>query len=56
MNIIMHYPESPDDIRELEKRVAEAHAQAVIQKIKSMPCPKSQKERLLDAVLKVGAR
>ena len=52
MNIIVHYPEKPEDRHELEKRVAQTHADAVLQTIKSLQCPKSQKEELLKAIIR----
>ena len=36
--------------RELSKRVAVVHAQAIMQKVKSLSCPLEQKAALLDAV------
>lgn len=51
MNIIVHYPESEAAKRELSKRVAIIHAQAIIQKVKSLSCPLEQKLALLDAVI-----
>lgn len=52
MNIIAHYPESENAKQELSKRVAIVHAQAIIQKVKSLSCPLTQKIALLDAVIK----
>ncbi len=51
MNIIVHHPEREDAKRELSKRVAIVHAQAIIQKVKSLSCPLAQKLTLLDAVI-----
>ena len=36
---------------ELSKQVSDVHAAAVIQRIKSLNCPTSQKLELLDAVI-----
>lgn len=51
MNIIVHYPDSEEAKRELERRVAVVHAQSVVQKVKSLSCPLGQKLALLDAVI-----
>jgi hypothetical protein len=47
MNVIVHYPKKEEDIRELQKRVAEVHAQAVIRTIQALSCPKEQKLELI---------
>ena len=52
-SIIMHYPKSIEMQQELAKKVAAVHAQTVIEKIKSMPCPIEQKEALIDAIKEV---
>lgn len=46
----MHYPEDIEMQRELSRRVAIVHAQAIVQKVKSLSCPLEQKVALLDAV------
>lgn len=51
-NIIVHYPEDIEMQRELSRRVAIVHAQAIMQKVKSLSCPLEQKVALLDAVEK----
>lgn len=51
MNIIVHYPDSEEAKRELERRVAVVHAQSVVQKFNSLSCPLEQKLALLDAVI-----
>jgi len=51
MNIIVHCPESEEAKQELAKRVAIVHAQAIVQKVKSLSCPLTQKIALLDAVI-----
>lgn len=50
MNVIVHYPKSPDDIQALQKRVAMIHAQAVISYIQKLSCPKEQKLHLLKEI------
>lgn len=49
-SIIIHYPKEGGTQRELAKKVAGVHAQTVIEKVRSMPCPTEQKARLIDAV------
>lgn len=49
-NIIVHFPTDREMQRELSKRVAIVHAQAITQKVKSLSCPLEQKIALLDAV------
>ena len=50
MNIIVHHPKDPKDIALLEKKVAQVHAEAVIQYIQKLPCPKNQKIALLNSI------
>jgi len=50
VNIIVHFPTDREMQRELSKRVAIVHAQAITQKVKSLSCPLEQKIALLDAV------
>lgn len=45
--IIVHHPVNAG---ELEKRVAQAHADAVIAKLKKLNCSAQQKKELIDAV------
>ena len=52
MDIIVHYPKEQNDLHELEKKVAAAHAEAVIRQLRSLSCPKEQKERLLKELIK----
>lgn len=49
----MYYPKSIEMQKDLSKKVATAHAQTVIEKIKSMPCPIEQKAKLIDTIRKV---
>lgn len=46
-NIVLHYPTNTE---ELEKRVAQAHADAIIAKVKKLNCPAKQKKELIDAI------
>ena len=45
--IIVHHPVNTD---ELEKRVAQAHADAIISKLKKLNCSAQQKKELIDAI------
>ena len=46
----MHYPKTEQGWRELHKRIASVHAEAVEQYLTKLPCPKEQKLALLKAV------
>lgn len=46
----MHYPKTEQGWRELQKRIASVHAEAVEQYLSKLPCPKEQKLALLKAV------
>lgn len=50
ISIIVHYPKDKQAQQELAKKVADVHAQTVIEQIKSMAYPLAQKARLIDAV------
>jgi len=52
MNFIMYYPKTPEGQEDLAKRVSDVHASSVMQQIKALKCPQSQKTQLLDAVIK----
>lgn len=52
MDIVVHYPKDPDRLRELQQKVAVVHAEAVVRRIQSIPCPKQQKEELLRSIIK----
>lgn len=45
--IVVHYPANTDA---LEKRVAQAHADAIIAKVKKLTCSAQQKKELIDAI------
>ena len=47
LRIVVHMPGNTD---ELEKRVAQAHADAVIARIKKLNCSARQKKELTDAI------
>lgn len=46
-NIVVH---KPANTGELERRVAQAHADAIIAKVKKMSCSAEQKKELIDAI------
>lgn len=47
MNIIVHYPKDPENIRILKERVAVVHAQGITQYLENLTCPKEQKVQLI---------
>ena len=51
VNVIVYYPKTEEGKEELARRVADVHAAAVNQRLKSLNCPTSQKLVLLDAVI-----
>ena len=51
MKIIVHYPTTADKIDELEKSVADIHAQAVARYMENLSCPKKQKIKIVDQLL-----
>jgi len=52
MKIVVHYPKSVQVLHTLQKKVAAAHAEAVIQHIGKLPCPKEQRLKLCDQIRK----
>ena len=50
MNIILHKPKKSEKQLELDKKVATVHMQAVIDYVKSMSCPSTQKIELIEIV------
>lgn len=46
-NIVVH---KPANTNELERRVAQAHADAIIAKVKKLNCSAEQKKGLIDAI------
>ena len=53
MGVIMYYPATQENQKELSKKVAAVHAQAVMERIKSMPCPIEQKAELVEAIKRI---
>ena len=47
LDIVIHRPANTN---ELERRVAQAHADAIIAKVKKLNCSAEQKKQLIDAV------
>ncbi len=50
MEIIVHYPETPEKMALFEKRVAKFHAEYVADYIEKLQCPTWQKLKLIDAI------
>lgn len=51
INVIVHYPKTEDGQRELRRRVASVHADAVLNSIAKLDCPTPQKAKLLEAII-----
>ena len=51
VNLIVYSPGTEGGRLELAKRVSDVHAATIIQRIKSLNCPTSQKLELLDGVI-----
>lgn len=54
VNLIVHYPQTPEGWEVLTKRVADVHASVVTRRIQSLNCPTSRKLELLDAVIQTA--
>ncbi len=52
MNIILHLPKTEKGVRELQKRVAEVHAEAVSHYLQMLNCTQEQKKALIEKVKK----
>jgi hypothetical protein len=50
LNVIVHSPKSPEGLRDLQKRVAMVHAEAVLKYITKLPCPREQKMELISNI------
>lgn len=50
LNIIIHYPTSPEGIAALRDKVAGEHAAVVSRYLQNLPCPKEQKLALIKAM------
>ena len=51
INMIVYYPNSKEGKKLLAQRVAQVHADSVMDRIKRLNCPANQKTELLNAVL-----
>lgn len=51
MEIIVHYPETPEKQAQFDARVAKFHAEYVAQYIEKLRCPTEQKLKLIDAIV-----
>lgn len=51
IKVVVHYPTTEEGKRELAERVAEVHADFVLQYVRKLQCPSKQKEELIDAVI-----
>lgn len=49
-SVIIHYPEGEKGKKELAKKIADVHAQTVVEMIKAMSLPVEQKVRLISAI------
>ena len=47
MNVTVYFPTTADGMRQLQKAVAEIHANAVLKAIDQLHCSQKQKEQLL---------
>lgn len=50
MKVIVHPPRSLEGLRDLQKRAAAIHAEAVLKYIAKLPCPKEQKLELVSSI------
>lgn len=51
INIIVHYPTTEEGWRELRRRMAIVHADAVLNSVQKLNCPTWQKNKLIDAII-----
>ena len=51
VKVIVYYPKTETGKQELAKRVADVHAASVIQRLKALNCPTTQKQELLDSII-----
>lgn len=54
LNVVVHYPQEDEKQRELKKRIAATHGDAVVRSIERLPCPTEQKLELLNQLLREG--
>ena len=51
ISIIVHYPTTEEGWRELRRRMAIVHADAVLNYVQKLNCPTWQKIKLIDAII-----
>ena len=51
INIIVHYPKTEEGWRELRRRMAIVHADAVLNSVQKLNCPTWQKIKLVEAII-----
>ena len=51
INIIVHYPTTVEGWRELRRRMAIVHADAVLNSVQKLNCPTWQKIKLVEAII-----
>ena len=51
INFIVHYPTTEEGWRELRRRMAIVHADAVLNSVQKLNCPTWQKIKLIDAII-----
>ena len=56
INVVVHYPQTEEGRRELAQRVANVHAETVLQTISKLNCTSEQKEKLLDAIIETVSK
>lgn len=56
VNVVLHLPKTEAGQQEMAMRVAEIHANAVVQRIKDLNCSRQQKLQLLDAIIDSKAK
>ena len=54
--LVVYYPKTEEGKRELSERVADIHAETVLQMIHKQDCPSAQKLQLVDAVVETAKR
>lgn len=50
VKVIVHPPKTPEGLRDLQKKVAIIHAEAVLKYLTKLPCPKEQKIELVASI------
>ena len=52
MKVIVHYPQTEQGKQKLKRAVTDVHIDAVLKHISKLNCPKEQKEKLLQEIIK----